>query len=193
MKILQSKLSALINRERRLRVSSERLTQMIGRHGLGHATLTEEIIDNLLVTIVPGHIEISGRFQRDRWSGLFHLCLRPIKVIWNEQQHALFFELRDHDVQFDRSLHGVLASIGLATINGLFGKNYILNKTVTAIRGNQVEIDLGHLDPMRQPVWEAFTLHRLECMADELHLVFSTHPRKVLKSIGQLVVNRIPK
>jgi hypothetical protein len=193
MKTPRSKLITLITRERRLRVSAKRLTRMIGRHALHHHTLTEETIDNLLVTITPGHIEISGRFQRNRWSGLFHLGLRPSQIIWNQQRHALFFELRDHDIQFDRSLHGVLASIGLATINGLFGENFILNKTITAIRGDQVEVDLDHLNPKLQPIWEAFTLHRIECRKDEMQLVLSTHPRKVLKSIGQLVVNRIHK
>ena len=191
MKTPRSKLTKLITRERTLRVSAERLTQMISRHGIHHRSLAQATIDNLLITIKPGHLEISGRFQHDHWSGMFNLCLRPGQVIWSEQQHTLFFEIRDHDVQFDRSLHGVLASIGLATINGLFGKNFILNKTITAIRGNQVEVTLDHLDPKLQPILEAFTLHRIECIEKELHLVLSTHPRKVLNSVGQLIANRI--
>ena len=87
----------------------------------------------------------------------------------------------------------MLAAIGLATINGLFGKNFILNKTITAIHGDQVEVDLDQLNPKLQPVWNAFTLHRIECIKDELQLVLSSHPRKVLKSIGQLVLNQVHK
>ena len=191
MKSLSSKLTTLITREYTLNVSAERLTRIIA-HGLRHNALLTEAVENLTVAITAPHLTITGRFQHDRWSGRFYVRLQPDRVIWNPQRHTILFKLLDHDIQFDRSLRGVLASIGLATIEGVFGKNFILNKTVTAIQGDQVEITLDHLNPERQPIWDAFTLHRIKCVENTLQLVLSTHPRKLLKGIGRLLANRLP-
>ncbi len=132
---------------------------------------------------------VSGRFDRDRWSGQFFLRLRPSQVIWDAQRHALFFELLDHDIQFDRSLRGVLATIGVATVNGLFGKNFMLGKTIAALDGDQVHFELDHLSAKLQPILEAFTLHHIECVDNALQVCFSAHPRQVLKSCGRLAMH----
>jgi hypothetical protein len=189
MKTPGSLLQTLINREHTLEVSAERLTRIIGRQGFRHQNLVTEPIEAVSVEISPGILSVSGRFHRDRWSGRFHLHLRPTQVIWEELRHTLFFELLDHDIQFDPSLRGVLASIGIATANGLFGKNFILQKTIAALDGSQVQFELDHLNPKLQPLLEAFTLHRIECVDNALQVRFSTGPRKVLRSCGRLAMD----
>jgi hypothetical protein len=185
----RSQLQAFINREHTLQVSAERLTRIIDRQDLRHQTPMTGSVDAVSIAITPEALMLTGRFDHDRWTGQFHLYLRPTQIIWDAQRHALFFELIDHDIKFDRSLRGVLASIGIATINGLFGKNFILRKTITAIDGKQVRFELDHLSPRFQPLLEAFTLHHIECTEDALLVRFSTHPRKVLLSLGQLAKN----
>jgi hypothetical protein len=82
----------------------------------------------------------------------------------------------------------VLASIGVATVNGLFGKNFVLSKTIAAVDDNQVLFELDHLSPRLQPLLEAITLHRIECVENALQVCFSTHPRKALLSVGRLAM-----
>jgi len=188
MKTFRSKLHTFISRQHTLEVSAERLTRIIGHHGLRHQPLATEPIEAVSVAISPGALMVSGRFHRDRWSGHFHLRLRPMRVLWETHHHALFFELLDHDIQFDPSLRGVLAAIGVAAVNGLFGKNFILGKTIAALDGDQVHFELDRLSPKLQPLLEAFTLHHIECVDNALQVCFSAHPRQVLKSCGQLAV-----
>jgi len=189
MKTPRSLLQAFINREHTLEVPAERLTRIIGRHGFRHPNLVTDPIEAVSIEISPGRLMVSGRFHRDRWSGQFHLRLRPSRVLWEASRHALFFELLDHDIQFDSSLRGVLASIGIAAVNGLFGKNYILQKTIAALEGNQVQFELDHLNPKFQPLLEAFTLHQIECVENALQVRFSMHPRQVLRSCGHLAMS----
>jgi len=85
-------------------------------------------------------------------------------------------------------MRGVLASIGIAFVNGLFGKNFVLRKTIAAMDGNQVLFELDHLSPKLQPLLEAITLHRIECVENALQVCFSTHPRKALQSVGRLAM-----
>ncbi len=189
MKTFRSRLQAFITRKHTLEVSAERLTRIIGRHAMHHQALANESIEAVSVAIVPGALKVSGRFNRDRWTGQFHLRLRPTQVFWEAQRHALLFELLDHDIQFDPSLRGVLASIGVAAVNGLLGKNFIIGKTIAALHGNQVHFELDRLSPELHPLLEAFTLHHLECVDHALQVCFSARPRQVLKSCGHLAVN----
>ena len=189
MKSRLFRLYAFITREHTIEISAERLTRLINRHGLRQQVNVTEPIDKLSLSLAAGSLTLSGRFEHSRWPGRFRVRLQPTHVIWETHRHVLGFKLIDHTVQFDRSVRGALAAIGLAVVNGLLGKNYMLGKTFTALDGDQVLFELDHLDPKIGPLLEALTLHRIECIPDALRVHFSTHPRQVLRSAGRLTLD----
>ncbi len=158
--------------EHEISVSEERLNRMAKEDETVRKKLDEAGVDDVELAVEDARIVVRGRFRKKGVSGGFRVRMKPGEPIWEEDRHAIRFDIVDQDVDFDRNVSGLIAGLGSKVAAGLFGWDVVGGRIREETEGGVVTLDLDGHGRLLDTVLTSIRATRLECRPGRVVFAF---------------------
>ncbi len=176
-----------VDREHEISVSQETLNRKVREDDQIRSKLEEEGIDDVDLTVEEGAILVRGRFRKKGVSGGFRVRMRPGEPVWEADRHAIRLHIVDQDVDFDRNVTGIVASLGSKVASGLFGWDLVGGRIRNETEGGAITLELDGHSRLLDTVLTSLRATRLECRPGEVILAFKADPTHAMANAGELL------
>lgn len=180
----------LISKDNQIEISADHLNKVIQMDQMYYKKLSEIGVESLNIEIEPILMLISGSFDKNKLKGDFNILLKPDNIEWNNK-HVLLFQVLDHNVNFEKTFRGILANIGNAVIESIFGKDFIVSMLVAEYNDNFIRVDLDSACGDFNDLLNLIILKEIRCEKDKLILLIQVDPKQALECTGVTLLKRM--
>lgn len=141
--------------------------------------LSDKGVDELKVRLKQNALHVTGRFKA-RVGGAFDVDLVPDGLVWEEDNHLLFFKIARQDVAMEGKVMNALQVAVSRTCNALFGDVFLNEKLGVVDKDGRLRIPLDGEDSRLDAIMDSMELHALECTDERLRITFSPKLKQAL-------------
>lgn len=178
--------SEFVKKQHVLYINEDRINHVISLDTEFNQKLAEDGIENTNVEILKDNIKITGDYNRNGTKGTFNVFMQPANIIWEKENHKLYFYINDADVNLEGKVKNVLGKFVSSIFEIFSGESYFQKHVKSQFEDGKFVVDIEKMNPKAAVAAKVATLHEIECLDGKLALHISLRPEglKTMSSDG---------